>query len=131
MPRTNDQLVKDLLGADYDPCRPLDVFIRSAYSMMTRVIACATDKGVTISTEDRKLIETWLAAYLYTRSDRVYTSRSNGASGSFADTANAYMMQAIQLDPSGCLPAILNRNTASMDWLGKPPSEQIDYVDRD
>ena len=129
--RTTALKVKEVLGKDYDGCRSLDVFIRSAAAMMARINTCATDKGVTISTDEWELMETWLAAYYYTKSDRLLTSKSNGgASGSFADTEKAYLAGALDIDPSGCLNALINNQSAGGFWLGKPVIDQVSYWDR-
>ena len=48
-----------------------------------------------------------------------------------------YGQTAKLLDTSGCLAEISKeaetggKTTVGIDWLGKPPSEQTDYVDRD
>ncbi len=45
--------------------------------------------------------------------------------------ATTYGQTALTIDYSGCLTAINKRQFASATWLGKAPSEQISYEDRD
>ncbi len=138
--RTTERAVKQLLGSNYgtdhagnDPS--LRPYIDTAAAIVARVITCATAKDYTHTSAELELIERWLAAHYYTRMDPTYTSKSTaGASGSFTspkDDTERYRQSAIELDTSGCLKAILTRNKATAAWLGKPPSEQTDYVDRD
>jgi hypothetical protein len=133
--RTTTTAVQTLLGANYgalpDGTSPsLQPYVDAATNLVDQVVTCATAKGTTIDATTLELIERWLSAYLYTRMDPLYKSRSTkDASGSFADYG--YKETAISLDPSGCLAGILKGQTAGMVWLGKPPSSQINYVDRD
>ena len=137
--RTTATAVKDILapGKDYDSIDEpkLTPFIRAANLTTNRVATCATAKGIPLSSDELLEIETWMACYYYTRSDPIYQSRSTkGKSGQFVADPNdpeRYRAGAIALDPSGCLKSILMGNRAGASWLGKAPSEQIDYVDRD
>jgi hypothetical protein len=90
---------------------------------------------MTLGTANYEMMERCCAAYYYTLYDPLYGNRSTeGASGSFVEESldkNRYKAMAIQQDPTGVLNALLNRNFAGSSWLGKPPSEQINYVDRD
>lgn len=141
-PRTTETMVKDLLApaGDYDliGCPSLKRFVIAASVVVTRVKACAADKGMTLSTDELREVETWLAAHFFKMSDRQYSSRSTlDASGQFGGQvgmgieATTYGQTALALDYSGCLTAIMKRQFASGYWLGKAPSEQTDYVDRD
>lgn len=121
MPRTSHTLTREMLGPDYDGCRSLDLFIRTANAITTRLYnaGLALSPAVTIDTETLLLIETWLAAYYYCRSDQPYTSRSNGGgSGSFETDGQKYRAGAVQLDPTGLLSAILDRKSAYFGWNG-------------
>src|SRR5207249_294049 len=99
------------------------------------VSSCAAGKGLNLTTEELREVETWIAAHLYTKSDPVYTSRTtSAASGVFVRAPNnpePYKDGAIAIDPSGCVNAALNQLRAGGFWLGKAPSEQTDYKDRD
>lgn len=124
MPRTTHLLVKEMLGPDYDGARSLDLFIRTANAVTSRLQALATGNGLTITGEELLLIETWLGAYYYCRSDAAYTSRSNGgSSGSFESDGQKYRQGAVQLDPTGYLNAILDRKVAGLFWAGMTETE--------
>ena len=136
MARTSPGSVKEVLGKDYDSVsgRTLVPYIDTANLVVDRVATCATNKGYPLTSAELEMIERWLSAHYYTKSDPVYQSKSTaGASASFVRGKNEpepYKDAAISLDSSGCLAAILNRQTASAVWLGKPPSEQIPYEER-
>lgn len=137
-PRTTASAVKGVLGDDYDSAnggRSLVPFIDAANLVVTRVATCATAKGKTLTTAELEMIERWLAAHLYTKSDPTYSSRSTAAaSGSFIrnpEVPEPYKDGAISVDYSGCLASILGRKTVTAAWLGRAPSDQTDYVDRD
>lgn len=142
MARTDSDSVKAVLapGGDYDLLNEpsLTPFITVANLIMNRVMTCASLKGVTISDDEALAMETWLAAHAYQASDQGYTSKSTeGASGSFMGQTGMgidgtkYGQTALMMDPSGCLAAITRGSSASMMWLGKAPSAQTDYEDRD
>lgn len=136
MARTTSGKVQGILGNDYDDETPLEPYVDSANSLTTDVSECAIDRGVTLSAAKLELIERWLSAYFYTRMDPIYQSKSTaGASAGFVQDTTAtperYKAGAIALDPSGCLKSLLLGARARIHWLGKPVSEQTDYVDRD
>ena len=129
--RTTPGAVQEILGSNYDSinCPSLKPYIDSASAVIDRVITCAADKGITHTVAELRLMEMWVAAYLYTISDPIYKSKATAdASATFAD--RSFLDPAKMLDPSGCLNSVMASNRASLDWLGKPISEQIDYVDR-
>ena len=130
---TNEAAVKTVLAANYDCNIKLNRFIRAAAVLMARMIECATRKGFTHTADELIEIETWLAAYFYTKADALHTSRSTAdASGAFQrGQENEYKLGAVEMDGSGCLNALLKGQRAGAAWLGKVPSEQTDYVDRD
>lgn len=140
MARTNSAAVQLLMapGQDYDTdaAPSLTPFIDSATVIVTRVAACAIQKEMALTTEELELIERWLAAYLYTRSDPIYQSKSTGGqSASFvADskaTTERYKAGALMVDPSGCLQSIMNSvPKAGAYWLGKTETEQLTYDER-
>lgn len=139
MARTNQNAVIAVLQADYDSANApsLTPYIQTANVIVSRVNAYAVRKEITISSEELELIERWLAAHYYQQSDRGYSSRSTAdASGAFQGQtgmrleSTMYGQTALTLDPSGCL-ADLGKRQPKAIWLGKTPSEQIDYVDRD
>ena len=142
MARTTAAAVQAVLapGKDYDTeDEPsLDPFIDTATAIVDRVEDCAVAKDRTLTDAELELIERWLAAHLYAMSDQTYASKSTaGASASFHGQtgmhleATKYGQTALTVDYSGCLSAISKRQVARLVWLGKPPSEQLPYTDRD
>ena len=124
--RTSSNAVQGVLADNYDGCTNLTPFIATANAVMRRVVICSSARGFTLTVTEQEMMERWLAAYYYTIADPLYKSRStNGASGSFFD--RSYLEAAYAIDPSGCLKGIIEGKRASMVWLGKNPSEQIDY----
>lgn len=140
MSRTTSTLVQGVLLLDYDSARSpsLTPFITAANLLTTRVATCAANAGTTLSSEELEAIETWLAAHYYVQSDQTFASKSTAdASATFHGQTgkglegSKYGMGALSLDPSGCLASLATSVRASASWLGKPPSEQIHYDDRD
>jgi hypothetical protein len=140
-PRTNQDDVVAILGDDYDshpeegPPRDLTPYINTASIIVDQVNACEIARGYPpMDAERAELMEAWLAAYFYTKSDPVYSSRTTAkASGTFVrdkEIPEPYKGGALDLDFYGCLSAILNKKRARMTWLGKPPSAQIPYDER-
>lgn len=137
-PYTNANAVKDLLRSNYDGCSPLEPYIRAAQGLIGRMIACATNKSYTHTTDELRSIAEALSAHFYCAMDALYMSRSTSkASGSFQRTTGKrlegteYGQMALTLDASGCLDAISKSAFASLTWLGLEPSAQTDYDDRD
>jgi hypothetical protein len=142
MARTTEALVKSVLrlgsqGGDYDDANnpSLTRPIAAANQFVTRAATCATNRGITLSSDELTEIETWMGAHFYTKMDRVYQSKStNGASASFVldpKVPEPYKAAAIEMDASGCVAALLAGNRARLSWVGKAPSEQTAYEDRD
>lgn len=133
--RTNPGAVQEALGDDYDTDKRPSLQGRIVWANLItdRLNTLATAQGTTIGSSTLEMIERLLAAYAYTQSDRLYTSRSNtGASGSFlVDKDNPYLKMAKEVDPSGLLGEAMASKRANFFWAGKAPSEQIDYQDRD
>lgn len=144
MARTDADLVKGVLLDNYGPKEDgtepsLTPFISAANLLVTRVAACATARGLTLSTDELTAIETWLAAHYYAVSDRTMSSQSNlGASGSFdgqtsmALDATLFGQHAKVLDHSGCLATITagGRSRPKAVWLGRRPANQTDSDSR-
>jgi len=138
MARTTPNNVQAILGDNYDSNIDLMPFIETATALVDEVVNCAAAKNITISSALLEKIERWLAAHFYAHADPLYQSRSTGgASASFQGQtgmgfeSTVYGQTAMRLDPSGCL-AYFNEfsEPAQVLWLGKPPSEQIPYRDR-
>jgi hypothetical protein len=134
MARTTPVAVQSILGRDYDRKKKpaLEPYIETANSVVTQAYELAVSEGISIAAGTLELMERWMSAFYYTVSDATYTSRSNlGASGSFNKDPEGYKKVAIDLDPSGSLAEVLGQaGTVDAYWLGRPPSEQTDYVDR-
>lgn len=141
MARTDSDMVKAVMlpGKDYDTdVNPsLTRFIAMATALTDRVNTCATGRGITLTTSELLEIETLLAAHFYQASDQGYTNRSTkGASGAFHGQTGMrlegtkYGQAALTMDISGCLGS-LGKTRARGAWLGRAPSEQTDYEDRD
>lgn len=146
MARTTSSDVIGILLEDYDSenLPSLTPFIESASVIVDRVATCATARNKTLTTTELELIERWLAAHMYAMSDQPYTSRkTENAEGGFQGKTSMYLeatkygQNAVNIDYSGCLAtmgtpnAVVNKSVASAFWMGKAPSSQIDYVDRD
>lgn len=144
--RTSTTLVQAVLGDNYgakvDGTLPdLTIFISMAGPLIDRVVTMALSKltPITLTTTEQEILERLMAAHFYCLSDPVYTSRSTqGASGNFQTGtpdegfgATEYGRQAMAFDYSGCLKQLSLKRRAAAAWLGKPPSQQIPYVDRD
>lgn len=130
--RTTAEEVKEILGDNYDSvnCPRLTPFIDVANVMIDDVVTCAATKGITHSAAKLRQMERLLAAHYYTISDPLYKSKQTAdASATFMD--RSYLEAAKMLDNSGCLTAAVSGQRAGLTWLGKPPSEQYDYDERD
>lgn len=126
--RTNDQAVRAAI--DTDPDKDLSPYIVRANTLTNRVAENDVD-GV-LSAAILYEIETLLAAHYYSLVDPLYMSKSTtGASGVFQQ--RNLWDEAAQLDETGLLAQMKTggKPKASAVWLGKRPSQQTDYVDRD
>lgn len=133
-------------GGDYDLDRNPDLtpFITASALLVARVEECAADKDYVLTEDELTAIEDWLAAHFYVVSDQTYASKStDGASASFHGQTGMYLdssrygQTAKVIDTSGCLSTLVETAQAQVQrksaiyWLGKPPSDQLDYVERD
>lgn len=128
--RTTESDVRSVI--DTDPDITMTAFIRAASLVTDRIAACAIAKEDPLTDAELLEIETWLAAHFYSLRDPLYTSKSTlNASGSFK-VDSSYLDMAMLLDHSGCLANLIEGSrSAKAFWLGKRPSEQIDFADRD
>jgi hypothetical protein len=129
MPRTTSDAVIAILVYNYDFKRNPDLtgFIDTASVLVDQVVANALllPLPVTVSAASAELIERWLAAYFYCKMDPLKTTKSTqGASGSYVSNGSSlegegdrYKRGAIEIDTTGCLHALLNRQTASAKLL--------------
>lgn len=137
--RTTVEKVRSILvdRKDYDGETNLQPFIDTAVILTDRV--ASKDSDSELSDAALALIEAWLAAHYYCTPDRPYQSRNQGKSGgSFQGQTGMHLestyygQTAMDLDFTGTL-ANINKGTrkAKAHWLGKAPSAQTDYEDRD
>lgn len=140
--RTSTTLVEARLNQDWDGTSSAQQDIDAATLIVDRVAACARAKGKALSTAELEMVERLLACHFYKYSaDRQYDNRNEqGAvvTGKFTGmtalenlSGTTYGQSAQMVDYSGCLAAISRRATASMFWLGKTPSEQTPFWQRD
>lgn len=149
MARTTDALVKAVLLDSYDKRRKPDLapFIRAANLLTSRLESAAVDYDPPLLTDELAEIETWLAAHAYCAPDQPYAQRTtSSAQGSFQGKTGMYLegtkfgQMAVILDHTGLLASLASGESIEQSsdagipggfWLGKPPSEQIHYLDRD
>ncbi len=133
--RTSSDAVRAVVDSDSDI--DITAFIRTANALTDHVES--KDTGNLLSEALLIEIETWLAAHFYALRDLQFISKSTeGASASFQGQTGMRLestfqgQTALTLDHTGIL-ASLNRgkHNIGVQWLGKPPSTQLDYVDRD
>ena len=150
MARTTSTLVIGILGRDYDS-QPevgsppsLTPYIDTASALVDDVVANAAALGLPALAVGRlELIERWLSAHYYQQSDQGFQSKStDGASASFKGQTSKglngtqYGQSAITLDTTKYLQKIAaevdgnQAKTATLLWLGKNPTDQIDYETR-
>lgn len=141
MPRTTAAKVQGVLQGDYDAegAPSLTPFIETATSLTDEVATKAAAKGVSLGSARLELIERWLAAHFYAVSDQPFASNvTKGAEAVYQGKTGMglesrfYGQHAMLLDTSGVLRAMNSpAGRASAAWLGKAPSEQTDYDQRD
>ncbi len=134
--RTTREAVRAIIETDSNV--NVDVFIDTANTLVTYVVT--KDTASVLTTALLIKIEEYLAAHFYALKDPQYEQKkTDKASATFqGKTAMGFDstwwgQTAKRLDVSGTL-AILDkepRAKASLSWLGLPPSEQTDLVDRD
>ncbi len=128
MAYTNVAAVQILLGSNYgemeDGTFPdLQTYIDSANVVVTQMRVIATrEKRYYHPAVELEMVERWLAAHLYTKMDPFYSNKSTaGASAGFVQgrvEKEPYKDGAINMDASGVLNALLNRQFASMSSIG-------------
>lgn len=136
MARSRDSDVRAIISTDAN--LSISPFIEAATILVDRVATCATARSETLTTDQLHIIETYLAAHFYAHRDPQYQEKqTEKASAVFQGKTgmgleSTYWGQtAMTLDTSGCLASFGRGTRASLNWLGKAPSDQIDYIDRD
>ena len=141
--RTSSGAVKSVLMDDYGARRDgtlpdLTPYIETASSVTDDVVVYAAAKGITLNVIKLELIERWLGAHFYVMSDQPYLEKETmqarakyqGTTGMMLK-ASKYGQTALLLDTSGTLATMEERKVAGAFWLGKVPSEQLDYYERE
>ncbi len=143
--RTSQVAVQDILLDNYDSvtCPSLVPFYTAASAVIDRVSTCATERGQTLSSAVLELLERWLAAHFYVAADPLYSKKkTENASGEFqgrnygnvdniALESTDYGRRALMLDFTGCLASLGASAFPQAICLGKAPSVQTDYINRD
>ncbi|GEM_PF-1029525 len=134
--RTSQSEVRAIISTD--PDLSVDPFIDTANALTDYVVS--QDSGSVLTDALTKKIEENLAAHFYAHRDLQYHSkRTDGASAVFQGKTDMGLdstlwgQTAKRLDVTGTLTQLDStpRPKASGVWLGRPPSEQTDYKDRD
>lgn len=133
--RTSAPLVIGILGDDFglraDGSTPdLTPYITTASNLVDQVAVDSTTNGFSLSAATLELIERWMAAHYYTKSDPTYTGRAGASFVRSQQDPEPYVGVAIDLDPSGSLNTLLKRQRASAVWGGKPVSAQLTFQQR-
>ena len=135
--RVTEADVASIIEMDEDDPISVAPFIETA-NAITDYVAAQDTNGL-LSTALLVEIEKYLAAHCYEYRDQAYESRSTeGASAKFQGQfgmgfdSNKWGQMAKRLDVTGTL-AKMDKTAprATFSWLGLPPSQQTDYVDRD
>lgn len=138
--RTNPQAVIGILGNNYDTDKQtsLTPFLRAAHAVTNNVVAIAAKKGgLQPDSDTLEQVECYLAAHYYAFQDQLYQTKSTGkANATFQGQtqmgfeSTQYGRAAMDMDYSRVLAALNKGGIMRMTWLGKNPSDQIDYSDR-
>ena len=134
--RSSTEEIKAIIR-DYDPDIDMNPFIRMANVLTDRV--SAKDTGSLLNSAELAEIERWLAAHFYeTRDHELATEKTENGSGEYTGEFGKGLertragQNAMLFDETGYLRKISNGTViARAAWLGKPPSTQVNYADRD
>lgn len=134
--RSSTEEIKAIIR-DYDLDIDMNPFIRMANVLTDRV--GEKDTGSLLNSAELAEIERWLAAHFYeTRDHELATEVTEKSEGKYTGEFGKGLertragQNAMLFDETGYLRRISNGVvTAKLTWLGKPPSTQTNYVDRD
>lgn len=137
--RTTSEAVRDILiqGKQYAANDDLQPFVDTAVVIVDRLEVKDEDSVLNAGTLER--IEAWLSAHCYAHAYQLRQSVGKGRSNeSFQGQtgmrleSTQYGQTAMVLDFTGYLFSLTKgRARAAATWLGRPPSDQTDYYDRD
>lgn len=133
--RVKEEEVREVIDSD-DSIR-IAPFIDTANTLTDKI--SSRDSSSLLSSAELKAIELNLAAHFYAQRDTQYSQErtadaSGVVSGQFGENLSStyWGQNALLLDETGYLQGRQkSRRRAVVGWLGLPPSEQTDYVDRD
>jgi len=132
--RVTETEVRELIDSDLEIS--VAPFIGTANALTNYVVS--QDANGVLNTELKKEIEKYLAAHFYEHRDQAFAAKKTGdSSATFQGVwgkgfeSSKWGQTAITLDVTGVLRALSKNAPIKITWLGKPPSDQIDYVDRD
>jgi len=115
------------LGSNYDSdlSGSLSIHLETAEAMLSTVVSCATDKGITLTSQVLKSLERLLACHYYCLADRPLQEEVVGKSEQVVQgltemgfNSTYFGQAALSLDPSGCLNGHQQNARASFIWLG-------------
>ena len=138
MARTTPAAVQSILGRNYTVNKDVAPFIATATVVVDDLVAEAATNALTVSAAKLERIECFLSAHFYGHDDQFFQSKSvEGASATFQGQfgknleSSQYGQSAMMLDTTGYL-ARLNSGNKSVGfaWLGKYPSQQTDWIDK-
>lgn len=133
--RTTEEDVRAIISTDSDNL--IAPFIDTATAVVDYVES--EDDNDVLTDALLREIEKYLAAHFYEHLDQAYTSKStDGASAAFQGQfgmgldSSKWGQTAKRLDVTGTLAAMdRTKHKITVEWLGKPVSEQTAYTDRD
>lgn len=132
--RTTEPEVRGVV--DSDSTISVEPFIKAANALTDHV--SSKDTAGILTTALLAEIEKYLAAHFYAIRDPQYQAkRTERASAEFQGKTGMGLdlthwgQQAKLLDVTGTLAALDKGKRAGVAWLGLPPSDQTDYMDRD
>lgn len=131
--RTTPEVVQDFLGDDwgkrYDGSEPsLKRDIRWANLLIVRLKACAAERSYSHSVAELTELELLLACHHYKSHDTPKQEGDAGQYGMYLERTN-YGQDALTLDGSGCLRALMKGQVARTIWLGKGESDEASFDD--
>lgn len=122
--RTTDVLVRDVIPTQEG--HDLKTYINIASRLVDRVNTKATEHGITVTSDELKDIETYVAAHFYAIKYPKYIEKKVGKSegtrmGKTGKGLESTLwgQTAITLDPTGLLASSQEKNVGLFKWLGK------------
>lgn len=128
----------------YDGTTSLQPFIDTAVVLVDWIVTKDTDSELSASALER--IEAYLAAHFYGHADQFFTSKNTGRASAAFQGQTAMVLMATYYGQTACLLDVTGNLSArskdaeqgkksdlglGVEWMGKPPTEQTDYEDRD